>query len=222
MTHPLFRLVAQLNNLRRLYPALSLGTYVDQGNNPSGPGLFAYSRRSGTQEVFVVFNTAGVSQTLPGCKTIYPSGTKLINLLNPDETIFVTGDSQTPTITVPPTSAKIFLARTQVLPLDPVITTSDPRQSETAVPTSSSIVLQFSKSMDTNSVQKAFSIDPAVGGTFRWSSGKDTMTFSPVSTGLAGLTNVIVRINNRAVDDVSHNAMFATYELKFTTAASTF
>jgi alpha-amylase len=222
MTHPLFQLVAELNNFRRLYPALSLGAYVDQASNPSGPGLFAYSRRFGTQEVFVVLNTAGYSQTLPGCKTIYPSGTPLINLLNPVETILVTGGSQTPTISVPPTSAKIFLARDQVLPLDPVITTSDPRHGQTAVPTWSSVVLQFSKSMDTNSVQKAFSINPAVGGTFSWSSGRDTMTFTPGGAGLAGLADIVVRINNCAVDGVSSNVMFAAYEMKFTTTASSF
>jgi alpha-amylase len=222
MTHPLFRLVAHLNNLRRLYPALSLGAYVDQVSNPSGPGLFAYSRRFGTQEVFVVFNTAGSPQTLPGCKTSYPAGTPLINLLNTNETILVTGDSQTPPLIVPSTSAKIFLAQAQVLPLDPVITTSYPRHSATAVPTWSSIVLQFSKSMDTNSVQRAFSIIPAVGGTFSWSPGKDTMTFTPGNAGLAGLADIIVRIDNSAVDGVSNNAMFAAYELKFTTAASCF
>ena len=222
MTHPLYQLVAQLNNFRRLYPSLSLGTYVDQGNNPAGPGLFAYSRRYGTQEVFVVFNTAGVLQTLPGCKTIYPSGTPLINLLNNDEEIIVTDGSLTPTISVPATSAKILLARAQVLPLDPVITTSYPRHAETSVPTWSSIVLQFSKSMDTNSIQKAFSINPVVGGTFSWSPAKDKMTFTPGSVGLAGLTDVMVRINNGAVDGVSSNAMFATYEMKFTTAASSF
>ena len=64
-THPLFRLVAQLNNFRRLYPSLRRGAHVNLWNNPSGPGLFAYARRLGTEETFVVFNTSLSSATLP-------------------------------------------------------------------------------------------------------------------------------------------------------------
>ena len=39
MTHPLFLWVAQLNNFRRLYPAIALGTYVNQWNNSERPGI---------------------------------------------------------------------------------------------------------------------------------------------------------------------------------------
>jgi glycosidase len=222
MTHPLFQWVAQLNNFRRLYPALTLGAYVDQANNASGPGLFAYSRRLGTQEVFVVFNTAGSTQILPNGGTIYAPGTALVNLLNTNEIISVTAASQTPAISVPSTTAKIFLAQSQVLSLDPVVTTNYPPHSATAVPTWSPMVLQFSKPMDTNSVQNAFSISPAVGGAFSWSPANDTMTFTAGGAGLAGLANIVVRVTNAAVDAVSGNAMFAPYELKFTTAASSF
>ncbi len=218
MTHPLFRLVAQLNNFRRLYPALSLGAYVDQVNNPSGPGLFAYSRRLGKQEVFVVFNTASTAQILPACNTTYAPGTALVNLLNTKEVIFVTGASRMPAISIPSTNAKIFLAQAQVLPLDPVVTTNYPGHGVTAVPTSSPIVLQFSKPMDTNSVQAAFSISPTVSGAFSWSPANDMMTFTAGGAGLAGLTSIIVRVNNTAVDAVSGNALFAPYELKFSTA----
>ena len=220
MTHPLFELVAQLNNFRRLYPALSLGSYVDHANNASGPGLFAYSRRLGTQEVFVVFNTASSAQVLPGCSTTYAPGTALVNLLNTNEIISVTGASQMPAISVPSTAVKIFLAQSQVLPLDPMVTTNYPRHSATAVPTWSPIVLQFSKPMDTNSVQNAFSISPAVSCAFSWSPANDTLTFTAGGAGLAGLTNIIVRVTNSAVDAVSGNSMFAPYELKFATAAS--
>lgn len=220
MTHPLFQLVARLNNFRRLYPALSLGTHVSQANNSSGAGLFGYSRRLGTQEVFVVCNTAGSTQILPYCGTIYAPGTALVNLLDTNEIISITGASQTPAISVPSTTAKIFIAQSQVMPLDPVVITNYPQHSATAVPTWSPVVLQFSKPMDTNSVQNAFSISPAAGGTFSWSPANDTVTFTAGGAGLAGLANVTVRITNSAVDAISGNAMFAPYELKFTTAAS--
>jgi glycosidase len=220
MTHPLFRWVAQLNNFRRLYPALTLGSYVNQANNSTGPGLFAYSRVLNTQEVFVVFNTASSSQTLPASTLTYPAGTVLGNLLNTNETYTLTTGSQTPAITVPSTTAKIFIAQSQWQPLDPVVISNSPAHWTTNVPTWSPVVLQFSKPMDTNSVQNAFSISPAVGGAFGWSPANDTMTFTAGGAGLAGLANIVVRVTNSAVDAVSGNAMFAPYELKFTTAAS--
>ena len=219
MTHPLFQLVAKLNNFRRLYPALSLGVHSNQWSNASGAGLFAYSRRLGTQEVFVVLNTASSAQVLTNRPVTYAPGTTLGNLLDPTETISVTAGSQTPAISVPSLNAKIFIAQSQMLPLDPVVVSNSPAHSATNVPTWSPIVLQFSKPMDTNSVQAAFSISPAASGSFNWSPANDTLTFTPGNAGLAGLTNITVRVTNTAVDSVSGNAMFAPCELKFTTAA---
>jgi glycosidase len=219
LTHPLFQLVARLNNFRRLYPALSLGAHSNQWSNASGAGLFAYSRRLGTQEVFVVLNTASSTQVLTGRPVTYAPGTALANLLDPNETISVTSGSQTPAISVPSLTAKIFIAQSQMLPLDPVVVSNSPAHSATNVPTWSPLVLQFSQPMDTNSVQAAISISPAVNGSFRWAPANDVLTFTPGSAGLAGLTNITVRVTNTAVDGVSGNAMFAPYELKFATAA---
>jgi len=218
-THPLFQLVARLNNFRRLYPALSLGAQVGQYSNSSGAGLFAYSRRLGTQEIFVAFNTAGSTQTLPGCNVTYAPGTALVNLLNTNEIISVTGASQTPAISVPPLTAKIFLAQSQLLPLDPVVVGNSPAHDATNVPINASIVLQFSKPMDTNSVQSAFRTTPAVSGTFGWSAAHDTMTFTPAGN-LPALTTVVLQITNTAVDAVSGNAMYAPYQMQFHTSSS--
>jgi glycosidase len=222
MTHPLFQLVAKLNNFRRLYPALSLGTHINQWNDPNGPGLFAYARRLGPQEVFVVFNTASSTRTLPRRATTYAPATVLVNLLDPNETITVIAGSQTPPIAVPSLTAKIFIGQSQLLPLDPVVTGNSPSHDAANVPTWSPVILQFSKPMDTNSVQAAFSISPAVGGTFSWSAANDTLTFTAGGAGLPLLTNCVVRVTNLAVDAVSGNALFAPYEMKFKTAAPRF
>ncbi len=219
LTHPLFQLVARLNNFRRLYPALSLGAHVNQWSDPGGPGLFAYARRLGPQEIFVVFNTAGSPQTLPSRNTIYAPGTTLVNLLDTNEVLSVTAGSQTPPIVVPSTIAKIFIAQSQLLPLDPVVVSNSPTHSATNVSASSPIILQFGKPMNTNTVQAAFSIRPSVKGSFMWSPACDTLTFTPTDAGLAALTNIVVRVSNSAVDAISGNAMFAPYELKFQTAA---
>jgi len=219
MTHPLFQLVAELNNFRRLYPAISLGSHISRANNSTGPGLFAYSRVLNAQEVFVVLNTAGSTQTLSPCTLTYPGGTVLVNLLNTNETCTLNSGSQTPAIAVPSTSAKIFIAQSQQLPLDPVVVSNSPAHDATNVPVNAPIVLQFSKPMDTNRVQSAFSTTPAMGGTFAWSPAHDTMTFTSGGAGFPALSTLIVRITNSAVDAVSGNAMFAPYQLQFHTGS---
>ena len=83
---PRFKLIAKLNNLRRLYPSLRTGSHANLWNNPSGPGIFAYARRLGDEEVYVVLNTAGTSQTIAARPTIHPPGTLVANLMNPAET----------------------------------------------------------------------------------------------------------------------------------------
>jgi len=223
MTHPLFQWVARLNNFRRLYPAMSLGSYVNQWSNSSGPGLFAYSRILNTQEVFAVFNTASSSQTLPARTLTYPAGTVIVNLLNTNETYTLGTGSQTPAISVPGVTAKIFIAQSQWQPLNPVVVSNSPAHWTSKVPTYTPIVLQFSGTMDTNSVQSAFSTSPAVTGAFSWSSivsSNDTLTFTPTGAGYPALTNITVTVTNTAFDAVYGNTLFAPYSLTFGSAAA--
>ena len=220
MTHPLFHLVAKLNNFRRLYPALSLGSHVNQWYTPGGPGLFAYSRVLNTQEVFVVFNTAATNKTLPARFLTYPAGTVLENLMNTNETIVVASGSQTPPITVPGTTAKLFLAQSQWQSLDPVVVGNLPAHAATGVSTASPVVIQFSEPMVTNSVQAAFNSTPAVGGAFNWSVTGDTMTFTPDAPGFAPLTNVTITVGSSAHVAVSGKTLVAPYSLMFQTAAA--
>jgi alpha-amylase len=219
MTHPLFLWIARLNNFRRLYPALTLGSYANHWSTNKA-GLFAYSRVMNTQEVFVVFNTASSSQTLPACTLTYPTGIVLVNLLNTNETYTLTTGSQTPAITVPSTTAKIFVAQSQWQPLDPVVVSNSPSHWATNVPVSSPIVLQFNEPMNTNSVQAAFSTTPAVSGSFTWSATGDTMTFTPNGAGFSPLTNITVMVTNSAFGAASGKNMFAPYDLSFQTAVA--
>ena len=216
----MFQWAARLNNFRRLYPALQTGDHVNQWNDPSGPGLFAYMRRLGTQEVFVVFNTSGTTQVLPSRQTIYAAGTKLVNLFNTNETGTVLIGSQTPAVTLAGTSAKVFIAQTQLLPLDPVVVSNSPAHDGANVPVTAPVILRFSKPMNTNSVQSAFSTSPSVGGTFAWSAAGDVMTFTPTGSGFSPLTNLTATVSNSAFDAVSGNALYAPYELLFHTAAA--
>lgn len=221
MTHPAFLHIAQLNNLRRLYPALRTGTHINRWNNPSGPGLFAYARRLDTQEVLVVLNTAGSSQTLPERSSLYAPGTVMVNLFNTNETITVTGSSTTPSINVPATSYKMFIAQSQWQPLDPVVTNQSPAHAVGSVNVQSPLVFRFSKPMNTNSVQSALSIAPSVSGSFAWNTARTEMTFSPSGIGFAALTTIVVRVETGAVDSVDGKAFFSPFETFFVTAAST-
>ena len=222
MTHPLFQWVARLNNFRRLYPAVLTGSHVNLWNDPSGPGLFAYARRLNTQEVFVVFNTAASAQTLTNRPTIYPAGTTLVNLLDRNETAVVTTGPRIPSITVPATSAKIFIAASQWLPLDPAVTATTPAHDASGVATVAPLLLQFSQPMDTGSVVSAFSTLPAATGTFSWSLAHDALTFTPGGAGFPTQTLVTVRLADTARADASSNTFYAGFESRFKTGTSTF
>jgi glycosidase len=221
-THPLFQLVAMLNNFRRLYPALCTGVHSNRWNTSSGAGLFAYARVLSNEEVFVVFNTASSTQTLTNRVISYPAGTVLVNLLNTNETIVVSAtpsNNVTPTISVPSTTAKIFIAQSLVQPLDPVVISQSPAHAATNVSIAASVVLQFSKPMDTNSVQSAFSMTPSTAGAFTWNTVHDTMTFSP-SGGWSPSTTNLVHLGTNAVDAVSGNSFFSAFDTYFVTSTN--
>src|SRR5208282_176617 len=104
----------------------------------------------------------------------------------------------------------------QVLPLDPVVVRQSPTHAETCVAGSAPIVLQFSKPMNTNSVQAAFSVTPATTGTFTWDTVHETMTFTPSAAWPVFTTNM-VRLSTNAVDSVSTNSLYAPFDTFFVT-----
>ncbi|HEV2327683.1 MAG TPA: alpha-amylase family glycosyl hydrolase [Verrucomicrobiae bacterium] len=198
MTHPLFRFVAMLNNFRRLYPALQIGTQSNLWSDANGPGLFAYTRQLGVQQAFVVFNTASDDRRLPACPINYPAGTRLVNLLDQSESITLTEGGETPPVGVTQTSAKIFIAESEVLPLDPVVTAISPGHDTKGITPAAPIVIHFNEPMDAVSVQRAFSTEPAIDGMISWSPTHDEMTFTPKHPGFSAQTIVTVRLGDTA------------------------
>ncbi len=219
MTGARFKLVAKLNNFRRLYPALRTGTHSNLWSNWSGPGLFAYARRLGADEVYVVLNTATTAQTIGARPTIHPAGTVLVNILNPAETLTVTqGTDGIPAITMPAISCKLFVAQSQVKPLSPVVEAVTPSHDAASVSPASVITVTFSKAMDTAATQAAFSTSPSTTGAFAWSAGNTVLTYTS-SSNLAGNTVHAVQIGSTAADS-GGLAMYAPFESRFTTGAS--
>lgn len=220
MTHPAFLHIARLNNLRRLYPSLRTGTHLNRWNNPSGPGLFAYARRLDSEEILVVLNTAGSTQTLTDRSSLYAPGTVLVNLWNTNETITVTAATNTPPISVPGTACKMFIAKSRWQPLDPAVTNQVPPHGAGSVNVQSPLILRFSKPMDTNSVQAALSIVPPAAGSFAWNLARTEMAFAPAGLGFTALTTHHVRLETNAFDSADGKALFAPFETFFVTAAS--
>ena len=219
-THPLFQLIARLNNFRRLYPSLRRGVHNNLWQDPSGPGLFAFARVLSNEEVFVVFNTDSFTQTLTNRPTTYSPGSVLVNLLDTNETIVVSassGTNTTPQIAVPSMRAKIFIAQLLMKPLDPVVISQSPAHAMTNVSTAAAFVLRFSKPMDTNLVQTAFSVTPPSPGVFAWSALHDTMTFTPSASGWPAFTTNVVQLATSAMDSVSSNTLYAPFETYFVT-----
>lgn len=219
MTHPLYQLVAELNNFRRLYPALQTGVQSNLWSTADGPGLFAFTRRLDAQEIFIVLSTATNNQILPACPMTYPSGTKLVNLLDENESFTVGDDGRTPTIAMPGTSAKIFVAESQVRPLDPVVTNISPAHDAPGVRPTTPVVVHFSRPMDVSSVEQAFSTVPPVTGSFSWSPTHDVMTFRPGGNGFPVDTMITVRMGESARDTVSERKFYAGFESRFHCAA---
>jgi glycosidase len=220
MAHPLFRHVATLNNFRRNYPALRRGGHRNLWKNDNGPGLFAYARTNGNQEVFVVFNTAGSSQTIDPRPTTYPAGTQLVNLFNTNEVITVDSAPTIPSITVDSFQAKAFIARSQWQPLDPIVTSVSPGHGAVNISVNTPLVLTFSKPMNTNSVQTAFSHQQngsPVSGMFAWNAARDTLTFTPSASLQTGRTNVVIS-GTSATDALDGKTLFAPFESYFVTA----
>jgi len=216
MTSPRFKRVALLNNFRRLYPALRTGEHINLWANFSGPGLFAYARRLGGEEAFVVLNTASTSQTIGARPTIHPAGTVLVNLLNTAETVtVVSGSDGIPSMAISPMSVKIFVAQSQMKPLSPVVESIIPSHDASSVSAAGNITITFSKAMNRAAAQSAFSISPSATGSFSWNSGNTVMTFTP-SSPLSGNTTHRVRVDSTASDSGAL-AFHAPFESTFRT-----
>ncbi|HMP71719.1 MAG TPA: alpha-amylase family glycosyl hydrolase [Kiritimatiellia bacterium] len=217
MTETTFQHIARLTNFRRLYPALRRGTHHNLWHNPDGPGLFAYARRLEDQEVFVMMNTSPTPQQLAARPTMYPPGTRLVNLLNTQEIVTVTGGNDgIPPIPIAGTTSKIFIAESYWQPLNPVVVRQAPAHAGGGVPWHGGVTLDFSQPMETNATQSAFSIYPPMTGSFLWSSDRMRMTFVPSLPGLPTNQRVDYRVGTEAFSDATGQSIHGGFESFFT------
>jgi hypothetical protein len=104
-----------------------------------------------------------------------------------------------------------------MLPLDPVVTGITPAHDGANAGTATPIVVKFSESMDTRTVESAFSTSPAATGAFAWSPARDTLTFTPGGVGFPAQILVSVRIAATALAAVSGNPFYSAFESRFKT-----
>jgi hypothetical protein len=166
----------------------------------------------------VVFNTANRARTLPAVSVSYVPGTTLVNLLDGEETVAVSAKSQTPEISVPTMTAKIFIARNQQRPLDPVVTGCSPAHDSANVSVKAPLVFRFSRPMDARSVESTFVLAPAAATTFSWSADRTRLTVLPV-TNWPTQTLVMVKLGDAAKAGDVTNRLFAAFESRFRTLA---
>ncbi len=219
MTHPLFQWVAKLNNLRRLYPALTLGSQSNLWSDASGPGLFAYTRQSGKDRILVILNTAGQTRTLTNCALHARAKTRFVNLLKEDEAFDLGVDGRTPSLEIPGNSAKIFAAAKTFRPLSPAITRVSPAHDAKGVLPSAPLSLEFSQPMNHASVEAAFRTSPKVPGEVTWTKGPERMVFQPGDSGWPTNTLITVRVETGARAQAHRLHLTGAFEARFLTAS---
>jgi glycosidase len=110
----MYRFIRRVNGARDAYPALRRGAQFQRWNDPKGPGIYAFSRIFGKQEVTVVMNTSNKPQSVSGMwvdNKVTPGGTKLIDAMQPSykvEARAADGGSKLD-VTVPPFSVRILV-----------------------------------------------------------------------------------------------------------------
>ncbi len=95
------------------------------------------------------------------------------------------------------TGATVFIDRQFESFAAPTVVSSLPVQGDTIFSAERSVVLQFSKAMDTASVRRAFSIAPNAAGRLIWANTNTTLTFDPDSV-LRFFVSYTVRVDTQA------------------------
>ena len=103
---PLYNHIKKLNELREQYISLRRGSLVQRWSEGS-KGLFALSRVYGDEESLIAINTDWTTKSL-NPQVAKPNGTVFVNVLNPAETVAVSGGRLS--FSVESKGSKIFVA----------------------------------------------------------------------------------------------------------------
>jgi glycosidase len=194
-----YRLIRELNQLRRSYSALRRGSLVIREVS-SSPGIFAYSRIDGSQEVLVVVNTSDSAKSGAAWQTTFAPGTVLVNLFDPSQTVTVNSSQKVPAGTpIVGNGYAVFVPVTNAVDFEPEVVSVSVAQGDSLVTPLDPLTVNFSKPMNRASVTAALAFDPVVTGTLTWDSNSSVLTFTPSGT-WPSLSNMRLFISASALD----------------------
>jgi alpha-amylase len=176
MTHPLYRWMRDLLDIRSRYDAARTGGFTMLAD-ASSAGIYAFLRTGTAEDLLVVVNSASSSKSTGPLATNWANGTTLADLRDPAFTVAV-GSGGSVSLTLAGRTGRILVRAAAVTDATPAVDTQSPAHADTVGAPRPPIRLGFNRPMNTTSVQSAFSLSPAVAGTFSWEA--DTaMTFTP-------------------------------------------
>jgi hypothetical protein len=210
MTHPRFQLVARLNNLRRLYPALTAGAHTPLEADADGPGVLGYLRESGESRMWVFLNTSAEAKTTKP----HPAGgaAALVNALDRSEKLSVDAEGSLPPIDLAPFAFKILVPESEWRPLDPIVVSTSPAHDFSGEWDEGGVSLRFDRPMDRGSVEAAWKTTPEIAGGFEWNEAGDEVVFR--SDGIGGGEGFVVRLE-ATTSDVAGRSLHAPFETRF-------
>lgn len=189
----------------------TLSTPADHTNTNDTTPTFTWTAvtdgTSGVNNYQIVISGTTVA-TLPSTSTSYTPVTEFANgtyswKVRAQDNAENNGDySSVFSLTIDTTSPEVSDVETERAPDDNVALDS-------------TIIIDFSKAMDRDSVESAFSISPAIAGTFSWSSDSKALTFTPAEDLTEGTPYAITIATSAR--DVFGNGLTTEYVTRFIT-----
>ncbi len=216
-TAPGYLLIRRLAQLRRDHSPLRRGTFNSRQAG-SSPGVFAYSRVEGGQEVLVAVNTSDSAQTALAWPTGFASGTVLVDALNPTVTRTVGSGGTLPAgFSMPGNGFHVFVPQARLTRPDPEVIGCSIAPGAALTTNSTPLILNFSASMSRSAVEAATTCTPPAALAFTWNTPSDTVTILPVAGAWPGPAQMRVRVGEAAADSFGAT-LRGGFEAEFTTA----
>ncbi len=217
-SHALFRHTREILEVRRRHEALRRGATTELYAEAAGPGLYVFRRESATDSALVAINTSNGPLTR-AVTTLWPGGTALVDALEPGLTETV-GAGGALTLRLPARGARIYesaVSRTAGLAAEDRLHVQSvaPAHDRAVNDLWSPLRLAFDRAVDGASLAGAFSVTPAMAGT--WQVVGREAQFHPDAPWSAGQTCAwALDTTLRAMDGARLPARF---ESRFRTAA---
>lgn len=179
---PRYGLTRRLNELRTARSPLRRGSMVTHQTSGGGAGMLAYSRRNAGEEVLVIMNTSTSTRSQNAINTTWTDGQVVVDVLNPVDTVTISGGGVFPARTAPAQAAQVWVREEDVPFVSPESTGTDPANNQTNVATTTDITITFSVPMNTATTEAAFSMNPPTPSVLTWELGDTRLRINPTAT----------------------------------------